>query len=149
MNKSKRGWRRSVMLGLIAGFLVGMLWWTGLMIVLPLTGPSRAENQQNGGLHWQARTRVVLCNGRAEQAWGHSTLHPGQRPAQLGKVAKYFALMASRFASLHAAFRTPCRKNDEQLWITRACWSRVSSGNMGRARTWRQASSLAGKSPTL
>jgi hypothetical protein len=45
MDKALRSWLRSVTLGLISGFLIGVVWWVGLLIAL---GSSATVTSQNG-----------------------------------------------------------------------------------------------------
>ena len=58
------------------------------------------------------------------------------------------ALADKARANGYAAIRERCRKKAAQLWITWRCCSSANSGYIGKASTSRQASSLAGKSPS-
>jgi hypothetical protein len=43
MDVPRKGWRHPALLGLLAAWLVGMLWWAGLMIAFALTDGPYAE----------------------------------------------------------------------------------------------------------
>ena len=50
MDQARRCWLRSATLGLISGFLAGMLWWVGLMIAFGSSATVTSQNGQRGEL---------------------------------------------------------------------------------------------------
>ena len=60
MNKSRAGWRRNpFLLGALAGWVVGMLWWAGLIVAF---GPSTVVTNGVGGI--EKRPVTVLSQMR-------------------------------------------------------------------------------------